>query len=151
MAEEGVHLWNTQRWPSAMYQGKLWLQLPKECYLTKILSTNFSFLLEVTEETEVKKVKIFEKKQILQQQTIEIKQLKQINTIKYKYSLSQLTEFHPLLRVFRDHSTFQPRQLFRLLVHPVANFFERRQSWRRISFFYCPLFATKRTPVLSLF
>ena len=39
---------------------------------------------------------------------MEIKQVKQIATIKYNYSSSQTAEFHPLLRVSRDHSTYQP-------------------------------------------
>ena len=45
----------------------------------------------------------------LLQQTLEIKQLRQIVTLKYNYSSSQTAEFHPLLRVSRDHSTIQPQ------------------------------------------
>ena len=55
-----------------------------------------------------KKVNFREKQQILHQQTIEIKEVKQIATLKYDYSSSQMVEFHPLLRASRDHSTLQP-------------------------------------------
>ena len=48
------------------------------------------------------------KQQILRQQTIEIKQLKQIATLKYNHSSSQTAEMHPLLRASKDHSTLQP-------------------------------------------
>ena len=48
------------------------------------------------------------KQQILRQQTIELKQVKQIVTLKYNYSSSERVEFHPLLRVSRDHPTLQP-------------------------------------------
>ena len=50
----------------------------------------------------------FQKQQKLHQQTIEIKQLKHITTLKCNYSSSQTAEFHPLLRASRDHSTLQP-------------------------------------------
>ena len=43
----------------------------------------------------------------MHQKTIEIKQLKQIATLKNNYSSSQTAEFHPLIRVFRGHSTLQ--------------------------------------------
>ena len=67
---------------------------------------NFYFSLKVIKERE-QKSKFSKKQQILLQQTIEIKQLKQLTTIKYNYSSSQTAEFHPLLRVSRDHSTLQ--------------------------------------------
>ena len=52
--------------------------------------------------------KFSKKQQILHQQTIEIKLVKQIATLRYNYSSSQKVEFHPLLRASRDHSTLQP-------------------------------------------
>ena len=58
----------------------------------------------------------------------EIKQVKQIGILKYNYSSLQTAEFHPLLRVSRDHSILQPKQLFRSLVHLVGYFVERMQS-----------------------
>ena len=51
---------------------------------------------------------ISKKKQILHRQTIEMKPLKRIATLKYNYSSSQTAEFHPLLQASRDHSTLQP-------------------------------------------
>ena len=72
------------------------------------MSMNFYCSLKIVKEKEQKKVKIRKKQQILQQQTIEIKQVKQIATRRYNYSSSQKVEFHPLLRVLRDHSTLQP-------------------------------------------
>ena len=67
---------------------------------------NFYFSLKVMKE---KKQKVnFQKQQILPQQTIEIKQLKQITTLKCNYSSSQTAEFHSFLRASRDHSTLQP-------------------------------------------
>ena len=53
-------------------------------------------------------MQISKEQQILHQQTIEIKQLKQIATFKYNYSSAQMVEFHPLLRASRYHSTLQP-------------------------------------------
>ena len=51
----------------------------------------------------------FSKKQhILHQQLKNMKQLKQLARLKYNYNSSQTAEFHPLHRVSRDHSTFQP-------------------------------------------
>ena len=87
-------------------------------------------LLVLTEhhQRKVTKKQIFKKQQILHQQTIEIKQLKQIATLKYNYSSSQTVELHPLLRASRYHSTLQPLQLFPSLVRPVGNFFERTQN-----------------------
>ena len=68
------------------------------------MSMNFYFSLKVMKE---KKQKVnFQKNN--HQQTIEIKQLKQIATLKCNYISSQMVEFHPMLRVSRDHSTFQP-------------------------------------------
>ena len=46
--------------------------------------------------------------QILHQQTIEIKQLKEKATFNFNYRSSQTAEFHPLIRAFRAHSTLQP-------------------------------------------
>ena len=67
---------------------------------------NFYFSFRVMKE---KKQEVnFQKQQILHQQTIEIKQLKQITTLKCNYSSSQTAKFHPLLRAPRDHSTLQP-------------------------------------------
>ena len=65
---------------------------------------------------------------MLHQQIVEIKQVKQIATLKYIYSSSQTVEFHPLLLASIDHSTLQPYLLFRSLVRPVRNFIERMQS-----------------------
>ena len=67
---------------------------------------NFYFSLKVMKEKK-QRVK-FQKQQILHQQTIEIKQVKQITRLKCKYSSSETAEFHPLLRASRDHSTLQP-------------------------------------------
>ena len=65
----------------------------------------------------------------MHQQTIEITQLKQITTLKYNYSSSQMAaEFLPLLRASRDHTILQPQQLFRSFVRPPGNFFETMQS-----------------------
>ena len=55
-----------------------------------------------------KKSKFLKKQQLLHKQTIEIKQVKQMATLKYNYSSSQKAEFHPSLRVSRDHLTLQP-------------------------------------------
>ena len=65
----------------------------------------FYFSLKVIK---VNKKSKFSKQQMLHKQTIEIKQVKQIATLKYNYSSSQTVEFHPSLRVSRDHSTLQP-------------------------------------------
>ena len=67
---------------------------------------NFYFSLKVMKEKKQKKVK-FQKQQFLHQQTMDIKQLKQITTLKCSYSSSQTAEFHPLLRAPKDHSTLQ--------------------------------------------
>ena len=66
----------------------------------------FYFSLKVI--TGNKKSKFLQKQQILHKQTIEIKQLKQMAALKYNYSSSQMADFHPSLRVSRDHSTLQP-------------------------------------------
>ena len=71
------------------------------------MSVNFYCSLKIVEERE-QKGKFSKKQQILHQQTIEIKQVKQIAALRYNYSLSQKVEFHPLLRASRDHSTLQP-------------------------------------------
>ena len=65
---------------------------------------------------------------MLYQQAIEIKQLKQIATLKYKYISSQTVEFPPLVLAARDHSTLQTQNLFRSLVRPASSLFERTQS-----------------------
>ena len=103
-----------------------------------------------------KKSKFSKKQQILHKQTIEIKQVKQMATLKYSYSSSQTAEFHPLLWVSRDHSTLQlptrrTIELFRSVVRLVGNFFERMQSWRAIPSFDFLSFAMKRTQDMSLF
>ena len=67
----------------------------------------FYFSLKVMKEKKQKEVN-FQKQQILHQQTIEVKQVKQMATLKYNYSSSQTAELHPSLRVSRDHSTLQP-------------------------------------------
>ena len=72
------------------------------------MSMNFYCSLKIDKEREQKKGKFSKKQQILHQQTIEIKQVKQIATLGYNYSSSQKVEFHPLLRASRDHSTLQP-------------------------------------------
>ena len=50
----------------------------------------------------------FRKKKFLNQQTIEIKQLKEVATTKDSYSSSQPAEIHPMLRASRDHAPLQP-------------------------------------------
>ena len=72
------------------------------------MSMNFYCSVKVIKEREQKKVNFRKKQQILQQQTIEIKQVKQIATLRYNFSSSQKVELHPLLRASRDHSTLQP-------------------------------------------
>ena len=67
---------------------------------------DFYFSLKVIEEREKKY--FFKKKQMLRQQKIEIKQLKQVATLQYNYSSSQMANFQPLLRISRDQSTLQP-------------------------------------------
>ena len=67
---------------------------------------NFYSSLKAIKERE-QKGKFSKKQQILHQQTIEIKQVKQIATLRYNYSSKQKVEFHPLLRASRDHSTLQ--------------------------------------------
>ena len=66
----------------------------------------FYFSLKVIKVN--KKIKFSKKQQIMHKQTKEIKQVKQMATLKYNYSSSQTADFHPLLRVSRDHSTLQP-------------------------------------------
>ena len=68
---------------------------------------NFYFSLKVIKEKELKDL-FFKKQQRLHQQTIEIKQLKQVAPLENNHSLSQTAEFHQLLRDSRDHSTLQP-------------------------------------------
>ena len=72
------------------------------------MSMNFYCSLKIDKEREQKRLIFKKKQQILHQQTIEIKQVKQIATLRYDYSSSQKVEFHPLLRASRDHSTLQP-------------------------------------------
>ena len=55
-----------------------------------------------------KRLNFRKKQQRLHQQTIEIKQLKQVAPLENNHSLSQTAEFHQLLRDSRDHSTLQP-------------------------------------------
>ena len=88
------------------------------------------------------------KKQTLNEQTIESKHLEQIATIKNNYSSSQTVETHPLHRDAKDHSTLQ---LSPLLVGPSGSFYERSQSWRELSPFYCPSGTLKRRPDINLF
>ena len=66
----------------------------------------FYFSLKVIKRN--KKYKFSKTQQILHKQTIEVKQIKQMAALKYNYSSSQTAEFHPSLRVSRDHSTLQP-------------------------------------------
>ena len=68
----------------------------------------FLLLTQSHQRKGTKKVKFSKKQKVLHQQTIEIKQVKQIATLRYNYSSSQKVEFHPLLRASRDHSTLQP-------------------------------------------
>ena len=72
------------------------------------MSMKFYCSLKVIKGREQKKRKVSKKQQILHQQTIEIKEVKQIATLRYNYSSSQKVEFHALLRASRDHSTLQP-------------------------------------------
>ena len=76
--------------------------------LPYIENDNELFLLTQIHERREQKDKFSEKQQKLHQQTIEIKQVKQIATLRYNYSSSQTVKFHPLLRASRDHSTLQP-------------------------------------------
>ena len=55
-----------------------------------------------------KKSKFSKEQQMLHKQTREIKQVKQMATLKNNGSSSQTAEFHPSLRVSRGHSTLQP-------------------------------------------
>ena len=66
------------------------------------MTMNFYCSLKVIKERE-QKGKFSKKQQKLHQQTIEIKQVKQLSTLRYIYSSSQMGEFHPLLRASRDH------------------------------------------------
>ena len=71
------------------------------------VTMNFFCSLRIIKER-VQQGKFSEKQQKFHQQTIEIKQVKQIATFRYTYSSSQTVEFHPLLQASRDHSTLQP-------------------------------------------
>ena len=71
------------------------------------MTMNFYCSLKVIKERD-QQGKFSKKQQKFHQQTIEIKQEKQIVTLRYTYSSSQTVEFHPLLRASRDHSTLQP-------------------------------------------
>ena len=71
------------------------------------MTMNFYCSLKVIKERE-QKGNFSKKQQKLHQQTKEIKQVKQIATLRYNYISSQTMEFHPLLRASRDHSTVQP-------------------------------------------
>ena len=64
---------------------------------------NFYFSLK-----DIKKSNFSKIVQIMNQQTIEVRELKQIATLKNFCSSSQMAEYHPLLRVSSDHSSFQP-------------------------------------------
>ena len=68
---------------------------------------NFYSSLKVIKEKEQKN-NFSNKQQVLHQLMIYIKQLKQLVTLKPNYSSSQKTELHPLLRISRDNSIFQP-------------------------------------------
>ena len=70
-------------------------------------------------------------------------------TLKYSYSSSQKAEFHPLLRVTRDHSIHQTQQLFRSLVRLVGNLVKRKKNWRAIPSFYCPQWSEHRMWICS--
>ena len=120
-------------------------------FFYKKVVDEFYISLKVIKEKEQKKLLFEKNKQILNQQKIEIIQLKEIATLKYNHSSAQTAEIHPLLRASRVHSTLQPQQLFRSLVRPVGNFFEKIQSWRAIPSFYCRWFAMKWTPDMILF
>ena len=71
------------------------------------MTMNFYCSLKVIKERQ-QKGKFSKKQQKLHQETIEIKQVKQIATLRYNYSSSQTVELHPLLRASRDYSTLQP-------------------------------------------
>ena len=79
----------------------------KECFLTLKLSINFTSHLKSSKKRN-KKGNFLKQQQLLKQQAVQIKQAKHIATIKYIYISSQTAEFHPLLRVSRDHSILQP-------------------------------------------
>ena len=55
-----------------------------------------------------KKSKFSKNQQMLHKQTLEIKQVKQMATLKYNYSSSKTAEFRPSFRVSRGHSTLPP-------------------------------------------
>ena len=110
-----------------MYHGMLRLQLPKG------VLTYIEFVEELlhpaqSHQRRGTKNYFSKQKQILHQQTIEMKQLKEKPTFKNNYISSQKADFHPLLRVSRCHSTLRLWQLIQSLVHPVSNFFVRKQS-----------------------
>ena len=84
------------------------LRLPKGV-LPYIQNVNeFLLLTQSHQRKGTKKDKFSKKQQFLQQETIEIKQVKQIAQLRYNYNSSQKVELHPLLRASRDHSTLQP-------------------------------------------
>ena len=151
MAEEDVHFCIMLGWNSARYLDRLRLRVPRGVLpYIKVVDELF-FLTQTHQKMGTKKSKFSKKQHLFHQQIRELKQMKLIATLEQNCRSSQTAEFHPLLRVSRDHSTLQPYQLFRSLVRLLGNFVERLQSWRAIPSFYCPSFAMKRTPDMSLF
>ena len=90
-----------------MYLYRLRLPLPKGVLPYIGVVDELLLLTQVIKEWARSKY-IFKKQHILHQQLIKMQQLKQKTKPKYDYSSSQNAKFHPLLRVSRDHSTFQP-------------------------------------------
>ena len=88
------------------------------------------------------------KKQTLNEQTKESKHLEQVATIKNNYSSSQTVETHPLHWDAKDHSTLQ---LSRSLNGALGSFYERSQSGRELSPFYCPSGTLERRLDITLF
>ena len=106
-------------------------------------------ILFVTENHRRRQRKVYTlKKQTLNEQKIWREHLEQIATNKNNYSSSQTVETHPLHRDAKDHSTLQ---LSRSLVGPLGSFYERSQSWRELSSFYCPLVTLKWRRDINLF
>ena len=91
-----------------MYSGRLRLRLTKGSFPYIEVVEEVLLLSQSHQRKGTEKAYFQKKQQKLHQQTKEIKQVKQMATLKHNYSSSQAAEFHPLLRVPRGHSTLQP-------------------------------------------
>ena len=90
-----------------MYLDRLRLPLPKGVLPYIEVVDELLLLTQVIKERALSKYFFKKKQHTLHQQLIKMRQLKQIATLEEYYSSSQMAEFHPLLRVSRDHSIFQ--------------------------------------------